>query len=73
MNTTIYLAAIAFGVVLLVASLVIGGKDVTTKDTFEAVEPHNRSHVLATVHKGGAKEVERAIAASAAAFAAHFK
>ena len=27
MNTTIYLAAIAFGVVLLVASLVIGGKD----------------------------------------------
>ena len=35
-----------------------------TGDTFDAVEPHDRSHVLATVHKAGAKEVERAIAAS---------
>src|SRR3954470_15857281 len=49
--------------------LVIGGERVTTGDTFEAVEPHNRSHVLATVHKGGAKEVDRAIAASADAWA----
>src|SRR5213595_3402824 len=49
--------------------LVIGGEDVRTGDTFEAVEPHNRSHVLASVHKGGAKEVERAIAASAEAWA----
>jgi 1-pyrroline-5-carboxylate dehydrogenase len=49
--------------------LVIGGEEVRTGDTFEAVEPHNRSHVLATVHKGGAKEVERAIAASAEAWA----
>src|SRR6266704_3106044 len=48
--------------------LVIGGEDVRTGDTFEAVEPHNRSHVLATVHKGGPKEVERAIAASADAW-----
>src|SRR4051795_4965256 len=48
--------------------LVIGGEEVRTGDTFEAVEPHNRSHVLATVHKGGAKEVERAIAAAAAAW-----
>src|SRR4051795_2161922 len=48
--------------------LVIGGKEVRTGSTFEAVEPHNRSHVLATVHKGGAKEVERAIAAAAAAW-----
>src|SRR5260221_14327510 len=48
--------------------LVIGGEEVRTGDTFEAVEPHNRSHVLATVHKGGAPEVERAIAASAAAW-----
>ena len=48
--------------------LVIGGEEVRTGDTFEAVEPHNRSHVLATVHKGGAKEVERAIAASADAW-----
>src|SRR3954466_2522144 len=49
--------------------LVIGGEEVRTGETFEAVEPHNRSHVLATVHKGGANEVERAIAASAEAWA----
>jgi len=48
--------------------LVIGGEEVRTGDTFDAVEPHNRSHVLATVHKGGAKQVERAIAASASAW-----
>ena len=44
--------------------LVIGGEEVRTGDTFEAVEPHKRSHVLATVHKGGAAEVERAIGAA---------
>jgi 1-pyrroline-5-carboxylate dehydrogenase len=44
--------------------LVIGGERVETGDTFEAVEPHKRSHVLATVQKGGATEVERAIAAA---------
>src|SRR5258706_7163023 len=44
--------------------LVIGGEEVRTGNTFEAIEPHNRSHVLGTVHKAGAKEVERAIAAS---------
>src|SRR6266850_5904664 len=48
--------------------LVIGGEEVRTGDTFEAVEPHNRSHVLATVHKGGAKEVERAITAAGEAW-----
>src|SRR3954449_2663499 len=48
--------------------LVIGGEEVRTGETFEAVEPHNRSHVLASVHKGAAKEVERAIAASAEAW-----
>jgi 1-pyrroline-5-carboxylate dehydrogenase len=48
--------------------LVIGGERVTTGDTFEAVEPHKRSHVLATVHKGGAGEVERAITAAADAW-----
>src|SRR5689334_13834181 len=48
--------------------LVIGGEEVRTGETFEAVEPHDRSHVLATVHKGGAGEVERAIAASAEAW-----
>jgi 1-pyrroline-5-carboxylate dehydrogenase len=44
--------------------LVIGGEEVRTGNTFEAVEPHNRAHVLGTVHKASAKEVERAIAAS---------
>jgi 1-pyrroline-5-carboxylate dehydrogenase len=44
--------------------LVIGGERVTTGDTFNAVEPHKRSHVLATVHKGGAKEVDAAIDAA---------
>src|ERR671923_950987 len=48
--------------------LVIGGERVTTGETFEAVEPHKRSHVLASVHKGGAAEVERAIQASADAW-----
>jgi 1-pyrroline-5-carboxylate dehydrogenase len=48
--------------------LVIGGEEVRTGETFEAVEPHKRAHVLATVHKGGAKEVERAIAAAADAW-----
>src|SRR6202162_6365369 len=48
--------------------LVMGGQEVRTGETFEAVEPHDRSHVLATVHKGGAKEVERAIAAAADAW-----
>jgi 1-pyrroline-5-carboxylate dehydrogenase len=44
--------------------LVIGGEDVQTGDTFEAVMPHKRSHVLADVSKGGAAEVDRAIAAA---------
>ncbi|HEV3408512.1 MAG TPA: aldehyde dehydrogenase family protein, partial [Gaiellaceae bacterium] len=44
---------------------VIGGDDVRTGDTFEAVMPHRKSHVLADVHKGGPGEVERAIRASA--------
>jgi 1-pyrroline-5-carboxylate dehydrogenase len=48
--------------------LVIGGEEVTTGDTFEAVMPHKRGHVLADVHKGGASEVGRAIAAAAAAW-----
>jgi len=48
--------------------LLIGGEEVRTGDTFDAVEPHNRRHVLATVHKGGASEVERAVAAAADAW-----
>ena len=48
--------------------LVIGGEEVRTGKTFEAVMPHKKSHVLATVHKGGVPEVERAIAAAGEAW-----
>ena len=47
--------------------MVIGGERVETGTTFEAVMPHRRTHVLADVEKGGAPEVERAIAAARAA------
>jgi len=48
--------------------LVIGGEEVRTGTTAEAVMPHKKSHVLADVHQGGAAEVERAITASADAW-----
>jgi 1-pyrroline-5-carboxylate dehydrogenase len=48
--------------------LVIGGADVTTSDTTEAVMPHRKNHVLADVHQGGAKEVELAIEAAGEAW-----
>jgi len=44
--------------------LVIGGKDVHTDETFEAVVPHRRGHVLADVSRGGAEHVQQAIAAA---------
>ncbi len=47
--------------------MVIGGERVESGTTFEAVMPHRRSHVLADVERGGATEVERAIAAARAA------
>jgi 1-pyrroline-5-carboxylate dehydrogenase len=48
--------------------LVIGGEEVRTGKTAEAVMPHKKSHVLADVHQGGAAEVEQAITASADAW-----
>jgi 1-pyrroline-5-carboxylate dehydrogenase len=48
--------------------LVIGGEDVTTGDTAEAVMPHRKDHVLADVHQGGPDEVDRAIKAAAEAW-----
>jgi len=48
--------------------LVIGGEDVTTGTLREAVMPHDKDHVLADVHQGGPKEVERAIEAAAEAW-----
>jgi 1-pyrroline-5-carboxylate dehydrogenase len=44
--------------------LVIGGREIRTGDTFEAVMPHARQHVLGDVHKGSAEHVEQAIAAA---------
>jgi 1-pyrroline-5-carboxylate dehydrogenase len=48
--------------------LVIGGEDVLTGRTTEAVEPHAKENVLADVHQGGAAEVERAIVAASDAW-----
>ncbi|HET7745299.1 MAG TPA: L-glutamate gamma-semialdehyde dehydrogenase [Gaiellaceae bacterium] len=44
--------------------MVIGGKDVYTDETFEAVMPHRKSHVLADVPKGGPEHVQQAIDAA---------
>ena len=49
--------------------LVIGGKDIVTDETFEAVLPHRKEHVLADVSKGGAEHVQQAIDAARAAHA----
>ncbi len=43
---------------------VIGGEEVRTGDTVQAVMPHRKDHVLADVQQGGAAEVERAIKAA---------
>ena len=44
--------------------MVIGGKDVVSGETFEAVMPHRKSHVLADVAKGGPEHVQQAIDAA---------
>jgi 1-pyrroline-5-carboxylate dehydrogenase len=45
----------------------IGGRQITTGRTAEAVMPHDHRHVLAVWHKAGASEVQRAIDAAGAA------
>jgi 1-pyrroline-5-carboxylate dehydrogenase len=47
---------------------VIGGKDVKTGKLAQAVMPHDKDHVLAEVHQGGAAEVEQAINAAGEAW-----
>jgi 1-pyrroline-5-carboxylate dehydrogenase len=47
---------------------VIDGEEIGTGNTFDAVMPHDKNHVLAQVHKGGAAEVERAVQAAAEAW-----
>ncbi len=47
--------------------IVIGGKEIRTGRTAQAVMPHDHSHVLADYHLADAEHVQQAIAASAAA------
>jgi 1-pyrroline-5-carboxylate dehydrogenase len=47
---------------------VIGGEEIRNGDTFEAVMPHDKDHVLADVHQASPAEVEQAITASAEAW-----
>jgi 1-pyrroline-5-carboxylate dehydrogenase len=47
--------------------MVIGGKEVTSGDLYEAVMPHKTKHVLGDVHQGTAEHLQRAVAAAAAA------
>jgi 1-pyrroline-5-carboxylate dehydrogenase len=44
--------------------LLIGGQEVRTGDTGQAVMPHDHGHVLATYHKAGPTEVQQAINAA---------
>jgi len=44
--------------------LIINGKEIKTSNTGKVVMPHNHSHVLATYHMAGEKEVEMAIEAA---------
>src|SRR5438477_7426990 len=48
--------------------VVVGGEELRTGETFQAVMPHDKAHVLADVHMAGADEVEQAISASAEAW-----
>jgi 1-pyrroline-5-carboxylate dehydrogenase len=45
--------------------MVIGGKEITSGDMYEAVMPHNTKHVLADVHQSRADHVQQAIRAAA--------
>src|SRR5689334_8921373 len=47
--------------------LVIGGKDIRTGSTADAVMPHDYRHVLATYHQATADDVARAVDAARAA------
>ena len=44
--------------------MVIGGRDVTSGDIYEAVMPHDTKHVLGDVHQSTAEHVGQAIAAA---------
>jgi 1-pyrroline-5-carboxylate dehydrogenase len=44
--------------------MVIGGKDVTSGDIYEAVMPHNTKHVLGDVHQSTAEHLQQAVDAA---------
>ena len=44
--------------------LIIGGQEIRTGNTTNAVMPHRHSHVLATCHRAGTNEIKQAIKAS---------
>ena len=44
--------------------MVIGGREIETKETVQAVMPHRKEHVLADVAKGGPEHVQQAIDAA---------
>jgi len=48
--------------------LIIGGKEVRTQTTSDAVMPHCHHHVLAKVHQAGPQEIAAAVAAARAAW-----
>src|SRR6478752_6902555 len=48
-------------------AMAIGGKEVRTGRTANAVMPHRKDHVLAEYHQGGEAEVTQAIEAAAEA------
>jgi 1-pyrroline-5-carboxylate dehydrogenase len=49
--------------------MVIGGKQVSTGNLYEAVMPHATKNVLGDVHQGDGKHLEQAVAAAASAHA----
>ena len=49
--------------------IVIGGEEIETKETTQAVMPHRKEHVLADVAKGGPEHVQQAIDAAREAHA----
>jgi 1-pyrroline-5-carboxylate dehydrogenase len=44
--------------------VIVGGREIRTGDTAEAVMPHAHAHVLATWHRAGTREVEEALRAA---------
>lgn len=48
--------------------LIIGGEEVRTGNTAEAVCPHDHKHVLGVYHKAGEAEVKQAVIAAADAW-----